>query len=472
MKPSQLYIKIFLSFVGVLVVTELVIFILFMGTAGRSVRDRFIQYNAAKVMVAKAFIEERAAGSVHSDLRANDSLKELLGFIGNLFQAKLWLSTPTDGRVLASFNGPAPDVSSYNREVRVEQPDGLKLYQEKRRHGIDFLAKVPLDLPMSNPVSLNVFFRDDKKPRAHVVFGLGLLVIGLIIALLVIPVSRIITKPIKQLRMSALQIADGDLDHRAELKTRDEIGDLGRTFNHMADRLNGMIRSGRELTANVSHELRSPLARIRVLEELIRDKSSAGDIGQCQRYLDEIREEIGRMDQLIGRILELSKLDLKAAPARPELLDPNARIEDCIRSYDPVFQRRGLSVMTHLAADCRVMMDPSAFFSVFSNLIDNAAKYTPENGRIDIETAFEPGWLTVRVSNSVESLGEDDLNRLFDPFYRGSTPAGQGTGLGLSIARRAVENHGGGIEARRTDAGLEISVRLPAARDISGGSDS
>jgi two-component system sensor histidine kinase CpxA len=144
--------------------------------------------------------------------------------------------------------------------------------------------------------------------------ALGLLIIGLMAALLIIPVSRIITNRLEQLRQSALFIAEGNLTHRVAIRGRDEIGDLAQAFNRMADKMEVMIRSGKELTANISHELRTPLTRIRIAEEMLREKWESAVKDQEGRYLDAIREDILELDRLIGRILELSKMEIQDSP--------------------------------------------------------------------------------------------------------------------------------------------------------------
>jgi two-component system sensor histidine kinase CpxA len=152
------------------------------------------------------------------------------------------------------------------------------------------LCGYPIAFPEGGKGSIHILFASQGPPHPEGGFALGLAIIGLIIALLIIPVSRFITDRVKQLKQSALRIAEGDLSHRAAVQSKDEIGELAQAFNHMTDKLERMITSSKELTANVSHELRTPLTRIRIAQELLREKLEKGNFKEYERHLEDIRE--------------------------------------------------------------------------------------------------------------------------------------------------------------------------------------
>ncbi|MBI4773002.1 MAG: HAMP domain-containing histidine kinase, partial [Deltaproteobacteria bacterium] len=362
--------------------------------------------------------------------------------------------------VAQSFQGEPPDTGGFDKRETGTGSSGL-LMDHRMRRGVRAYVTVPLDTATGQSVLLHALFSERERARSRVAFGLGLAIIGLIVALLVIPVSRLITKPVNRLRSSALRIADGDLDHRVDLRSRDEIGELGQAFNHMADKLWGLIQSGKKLTAHVSHELRSPLARIRVAEELIRDKIEQQAYDSCEPYLDSIREEIGELDRLIGRILELSKLDLEDDRRARQRLDLTAILKEVLSRFAPAFRQKSLRIASDLPQSASIFGQRDDLLSAFSNLFDNAAKFTPEEGDFNVKIQVETAGIHITLTNTSEALPEEELTRIFDPFYRIVESDIPGSGLGLSITRRIIEKHGGRIQAFNSAEGFKIEIILP-----------
>jgi two-component system sensor histidine kinase CpxA len=230
----------------------------------------------------------------------------------------------------------------------------------------------------------------------------------------------------------------------------------------MTDKLERMITSSKELTANVSHELRTPLTRIRIAEELLREKLEKGNFKEYERHLDDIREDISELDRLTGRILELSRLDIHESPLKFERLNPSDLINDLLGRLKPVMDRKDLRVKTDLSSDSPLMGDREALRLAFLNILDNAAKFTPQKGDIIVKMYSKQGFLEISVTNSFEKLAEEDLTRIFDPFHRAGRSKAAGSGLGLTITKKIIERHGGKIEAFNSPEGLEIQMKLPA----------
>jgi two-component system sensor histidine kinase CpxA len=277
-----------------------------------------------------------------------------------------------------------------------------------------------------------------------------------------LPVSRRITTPLNRLRDSALKIADGNLAHRATVKSRDEIGELGRAFNHMAAQLERMIRGGRELTANISHELRSPLTRIRIAEELIRERLDRGELQSVESHLNDIREDIEELDRLVGQVLVLSKMDLREAGLNLEPFDTAGLLSELLERLRLSIGRKALKVQINLVCDSPVLGDREALRTAISNILDNAVKFAPERGRVEIEASSEEDGVRISVTNTFEALSTEDLARLFDPFYRVKPTQAGGSGLGLAITKKIIERHAGEIEATNTPEGLKIRIRIPS----------
>ena len=160
----------------------------------------------------------------------------------------------------------------------------------------------------------------------------------------------------------------------------------------MADKLETMIVSGKELTANISHELRTPLTRIRIAEEMLREKTGTGAGHQEGRYLDAIREDILELDQLIGRILELSKMEIQDSPLSFTSLDPAELLRMLLQRFQPVIEQKGLQISTDLSFHSPFPGDKEALTTALLNILDNAVKFTPEKGQIRSADAPEGGY--------------------------------------------------------------------------------
>ena len=460
MRPGKLYIKIFLSFLLVLIVTEILIFGLFVFSAGRSFRYRFERYAGAQALMVKEFIEEIIRSEPKTLPVENTSLKDLILRLGETYGAKVWLAGPDGIPLLKSFSGDIPEKIVRVAEERAKNFGQFKIYRNfKRRHL--FYITIPVEIQKGEIGSLHL---SENMETAHLegAFAVGLLGIGIVIALLIIPVSRFITERVKGLRASAIRIAEGDLSHRVMVKGKDEIGELGRSFNRMADELERMVRGNRELTANISHELRSPLARIRIAEELLRERLERGDYKDLKRHLDDIREDIGELDRLIGSILLLSRLDIQETGLKLEPLKLSDMIDELLKRSEPTINHRGLRILSVLSFDQPVLGDRDSLKTAFSNIIDNAVKFTPEKGHVIIKMHLEKDFLIISVTNLFEALSEDDLAKIFEPFYRTERSHATGSGLGLAITKKIIERHGGIIEAINSSKGLKIQIRLPA----------
>ena len=461
MKRGKLYIKIFVSFAIVLIITEIVIFGMFVLTEGRRARSRIKSYVNAQSTVVRQYVEATIRSEPHVGVSENSSLTKLIHDLGNIYQAKVWLTGKDGHAIIQSFEGSIPDDASKFHEMHTPTPSSNGPYHNLRRGFVHYI-RMPVQFQKGEKGSIHLLFENAGTSHPGGLFALGLLAIGLVIVLLVIPVSRRITNPLNRLRDSALKIADGDLAHRATVKSRDEIGELGRALNHMAAQLERMIRGGRELTANISHELRSPLTRIRIAEELIRERLDRGELQSVESHLDDIREDIEELDRLVGQFLVLSKMDLVEATIRLESVDLVESISDLLERLRLAISRKDLKVQTHLVCNSPVSGDREGLRTALSNILDNAVKFTPERGEIKIKASSEENGVRVSVTNTFEALSMEDLARLFEPFYRAKPTRAGGSGLGLAITKKIIERHGGEIQATNTSEGLKILIRIPS----------
>jgi two-component system sensor histidine kinase CpxA len=313
---------------------------------------------------------------------------------------------------------------------------------------------------------LRLFGRPDLRlPLLLLALGVAALVSGLL--------ARSITRPILDLQRATGQLAAGRLGARVAASTtrrRDELGRLGSAFDAMAGRLSELIEARERLLRDVSHELRSPLARMRLATGLARQPGA-----DVMRQLERVDREIERLDALIGSILDVSRLEAGAGSMLRERLDLVALVDRL--AIDARFEAdangRRLE-WTPPLADVVVDADPHWLSAAIENVIRNALRYTPPGSavRLDLDRLAD-GRARLAVRDSGPGLPDSERQRVFEPFHRVETDRGRdtgGTGLGLAIAARVMRAHGGSIEAHnlpgsRPDApaGLEIRLWLPLA---------
>lgn len=272
-----------------------------------------------------------------------------------------------------------------------------------------------------------------------------------------------VAAPLTQIRSSTRRFAEGDLDARVgDLKfgRSAEMTAVALEFDNMAARIKALIDSHRRLVRDVSHELRSPLARLRVALELARD----GDDAQVHASLDRIESESARLESMLAQALELTRLETQPRAAQ-DTVALDELLEDVITNADYEGAPRGRKVVL---ADCeRQMLTGSrdALYSAFENVIRNALAYTQDGTTVTVRLLRDARNALIVVRDHGPGVADGELQRIFEPFYRtdsARTRSSGGTGLGLAIARRAVEWHGGKICARNADGGgLEVSMRLP-----------
>lgn len=272
-----------------------------------------------------------------------------------------------------------------------------------------------------------------------------------------------VAAPLARIRRSARRFAAGDLDARVgrlRFGRSAEVTAVAHEFDDMAGRIRTLVESQRRLARDVSHELRSPLARLRVALELARD----GDAARRESALERIELETGRLEAMLAQSLELSRLETAQEPDRDEVaLD--ALLDEVIQSADYEWALRGRKIM--LAGCDRITLTGShaALSSALENVIRNALAHTADGTTVLVRLTREGNEAVVRVRDHGPGVPMADLERIFEPFHRTDAArarANGGTGLGLAIARRAVERHGGRIRARNHgDGGLEVLIRLP-----------
>jgi two-component system, OmpR family, sensor kinase len=356
---------------------------------------------------------------------------------------------PHFGRLLRAPRGGLPDYPGM--EVVPARPLPQLVAPDGRHYGI-------LVLPPHRPFGLL-----SAVPETRIaVLLLALAITGAASWLL----TRSITRPVHALGAATRDLAGGNLDARVEPRVsarHDELGTLGRDFDAMAARLRDLVKSRERLLRDVSHELRSPLARMRVAVGLARQPGS--DTG---RELARLEGEIERLDRLIGQVLHLSRLD---ATARAELGDDVDIVEvvDGI-ARDAAFEAQGRGVTVGWQAPAgtlRVRGNAAWLASAIENVVRNAVRYTAAGTEVALRVAAEADAVRIVVRDHGPGVPEGELARIFEPFHRvteSRTRETGGDGIGLAITARVLAAHAGAAHATNAPGGgLLVTLSLPAA---------
>lgn len=441
----------------VLLVSELILFALLQLSWSRSPR---VNHMVRQLMTVKDLAELRLGSGYISAEHEQQALTPLLQTLGRSLQAAIWVTGPY-GEIVASSDARIPDMSSWTSGESVKSVEGAYLYKKKGGdlksvYGV-YTAKLPEGYPFTYHLfhSLPRFNEESWLMRAQ-------LVLTFIAAVFLIPVARHIIRPLKELTVSASKMGHGDLKQRVRIKGHDEIAELGRAFNNMAAGLGKTIKSSRELTANVSHELRSPLARMRISLEMLKERIEEGKPDDCETFVKGMQSEITHMDELIGKIIEFAKLDMQKLPAMNETADMKAIIEDLLSQYEHIAIRNNLRIETTLEKIKITDCNRNGLSVIMDNILGNAFKYTEQEGTISIRLFSCGRNVHIESVNTHAPLPEEDLEEIFSPFHRLKGQEIPGSGLGLAAAQKLAAIHGGYIRAENCTEGFKIIVELPA----------
>jgi signal transduction histidine kinase len=283
-------------------------------------------------------------------------------------------------------------------------------------------------------------------------YGLG------VITLLCYLLALNLTSPLRKLQKTLERFGQGDLSARTNSKRRDELGQLSRTFDRMAERIQTLLTAERRLLLDISHEIRSPLARLGVVVELARNSEDV------EGSLNRIQKEADRLNDLVGQLLQVTR----AEGDRDKLLHDSVRLDELLDTVvdDCTIEAQARHCELHLARmpEITVTGDPELLRRAIENIIRNAIRYSPPEAPVDIELRDRGATAWISVRDHGPGVPPESLARIFDPFYRvdpDRSRSGGGVGLGLAIARRAVELHDGVLHALNANPGLLVEIEIP-----------
>ncbi len=361
-------------------------------------------------------------------------------------------------------------------------------------------TKTPTDLQSAikhdDQIVLEEITHEDEDLSTHTAFGLldsdlivylgesteemqevmeALMMASIIACCLIIPVGALVgwftarkaVIGIQEVSRAAGDIKDGQFDRRVSLPSRgDEIDDLANTFNAMAERIRKLIDEMREMTDNIAHDLRSPLARIRAISETVLSSGEhEGEYGaECRKAASDTLEECDRLLQMINMTLDVAEAEADIRDVPVEVIDLSALAEDACELFAPLAEERAISLSTRLNSHCQVTGHKHNLQRMLTNLIDNAVKYTPEHGEVIVALNQVENEFVIEVADTGDGVPEPERERIFDRFYRcDQSRSLDGCGLGLSFSRAVARAHGGDIrltQQRELKSVFEVSIPI------------
>jgi signal transduction histidine kinase len=270
-----------------------------------------------------------------------------------------------------------------------------------------------------------------------------------------------VISPIRRIANKIAQFGQGDLSVRVATDREDEIGQLGRSFNVMAERLERLITSERRLLSDISHELRSPLARLKFAMKLARTSNDPA------AALERIERDVNRIASLVSDIVEINVVEGDPALEEKEEVCIRDIIDEVVDDCGVEAQARGCRIDVRGEVCGQVQGNPELLRRAVENVVRNAIRYSPEKTSIEVALSEDDQEARITVRDFGPGVPDKAMQRIFDPFFRveeARNTNGGGSGLGLSIAKRAVSVHRGSIVAENATPGLRVTIVIPLTR--------
>lgn len=330
--------------------------------------------------------------------------------------------------------------------LRIETGRGFTLSTQSRDHKYYFLASFPVRNGAQEGWSVQI-------PR-ETWWMLA------IFAVLCYGLARQLTSPLRKMQKTIERFGHGDFSARVNARRADELGQLGRAVDQMAERIESLVKSQRRLLQDISHELRSPLARLGVAVELGRSG------GNPTTAFNRIEKEADRLNTLVGELIQVTRAEGDPSGLATEPLNLTELVRVIVDDVHIEADRRGIDLRIELC-NAELEGSPELLRRAVENILRNAIRYSPEGGRVSVTLSRSGDLFRIAVRDFGSGVPADSLEHLFDPFYRVESDRGRtsgGVGLGLAIAKRAVELHHGALRASNASPGLLVEIELPAPR--------
>ncbi len=290
------------------------------------------------------------------------------------------------------------------------------------------------------------------------------IVIAVAALLLALLLSQVLTKPITDLSRTMRKMGKGDLSVRAPVRGSGELRELAENYNTMASQLERLDKSRNQFVSNASHELRTPLTTMKIMLETVMYEPNMPQELRTE-FMQDMNHEIDRLTGIVTDLLTLTRMDNGNEQMQMETVNMSAMTEETVRMLTPAAEKRGQHLSGHVTPGLEMEGDRSKLNQILYNLTDNAIKYTPDNGHIEVSLTEENDSLVWRVKDDGVGIPPEDQDHIFERFYRVDKARSRetgGTGLGLSIVKQLVTMHGGTITVdSASGSGAVFTVELP-----------
>jgi len=270
-----------------------------------------------------------------------------------------------------------------------------------------------------------------------------------------------LTRQLRELTAATERVADGEFGYQVEVRSNDELGELARSFNKMSTDLERSTRVRKQMTADIAHDLRSPLSVILGYTEALNDNKLDG----TPEVYDVLYKEAGQLSHLIDDLRTLSLVDAGELSLNVQSISPGELLEDTYRAYKQQAEEKSINLRVKVEPDTpRLKVDPNRMIQVLGNLVSNALRFTPEGGEIVLGAGAVAGDVRLFVNDNGPGITPQDLSNIFNRFYRSDQSRSHNgeTGLGLSIAKSLVEAQGGEITVESKPGETIFTMIFPA----------
>ena len=311
---------------------------------------------------------------------------------------------------------------------------------------------------------------DMMRMRMMLIFAAALVMVALAMTM----ITRLMTRPIRELSEGIRSMGEGDFTRKVRVKGRDELAQLAAAFNQMEDQVQSLDETRNQFVSNASHELKTPLATIKILLESVLYGDNM-DRDTRNEFLRDINKEIDRLTSVVTDLLTLAHIDSRKLTLKRETLYMSDIVRESVERLMPMATSREQTITVSIEDECEMFADESKLEQVCYNIIGNAVKYTGNGGKIDVRLVRNGRDAVMTVSDNGIGIPEEDLPHIFDRFYRVDkartrTDGEGGTGLGLSIVKQIVRLHAGTVTVNsKVGQGTVFTVTLPLMNSSEGG---
>jgi signal transduction histidine kinase len=473
LKSSPLYTRLMLAYAGLIVVGFSLLTMLAGQQISTSLRLDYEQRVLSEALLMAQGIEQPVKRFIDGQIPESDLITLIQGYEAQI-GGQVIIHVAMSNRIAMVSTSPlkfdyreAPELRAVTRgqvviDWRQDSSGEERMFTavpiaERRK----LLGYAQLSIPWSNLGNILV--------QRWIVLGLGVVGITAIALFVSVWLSRSLTRPLEKLRISAIEISRGNLAHRVPFERDDEIGEVAKAFNQMADQVKSMLEEQRAFASNASHELRTPLTTIQLRTDALRHEPDLDEEIRA-RYIIEIDEETKRLSSLVEDLILLSRFDAGRAPLGNERIDLLRFVTNLQRTMTEQAARKNIDVILNIASNDSLFVDANLnhLTVVFRNLLDNALKYTPANGRVIWSVACVEGAAAITIEDNGQGIAAEHLPQIFTRFYRVDKSRSRhvtGTGLGLSLVKAIIEAYGGTIEVSSPGEGqgTVVTVRLKSS---------